>query len=149
MNLSNLTPASGSVRNNTRKGRGTGSGKGGTSARGHKGAQSRSGYKRKLGFEGGQMPLVRRVPKFGFKNPGKVEYKVVNLDMLEQLAGQYPGEPINLAFLRNHGIAAKKDLIKILGNGKVKSSLTVEAHAFSEKAKQMLETAGGTATVVA
>ena len=104
-----------------------------------------------------RLPVATRVrshaqatsASLAFKNPGKVEYKVVNLDMLEQLAGQYPGEPINLAFLRNHGIAAKKDLIKILGNGKVKSSLTVEAHAFSEKAKQMLETAGGTATVVA
>lgn len=149
MNLSNLSPASGSVRTNTRKGRGTGSGKGGTSARGHKGAQSRSGYKRKPGFEGGQMPLVRRVPKFGFKNPGRVEYKVVNLDMLQQLAEQYPGETIGLEFLRQHGVAAKKDLIKILGRGEIKSGLTVEAHAFSDKAKQLLETAGGTATIVA
>lgn len=146
MNLSNLSPASGSVTDNTRKGRGTGSGKGGTSARGHKGAQSRSGYKRKIGFEGGQMPLQRRVPKFGFKNPNKIDYKVINLSQLQDLALQFPGQVFNLEFFRHHGLLSKNHMVKILGNGKLSANVTVEAHAFSETAKAAITTAGGQAT---
>lgn len=148
MNLSNIAPASGAVRNNTRRGRGTGSGKGGTSARGHKGAQSRSGYKRKIGFEGGQMPLQRRVPKFGFTNIDKVYYRVVNLDQLTELAAEYPNQTLNVDFFVQHGLAAKKDVIKVLGRGEVNSAITVEAHAFSASAKENIEKAGGKATAV-
>lgn len=148
MNLHNLTPAKGSVRDNKRKGRGTGSGAGGTSTRGHKGAQSRSGYSRKLGFEGGQMPLQRRVPKFGFKNPNHVEYRVVNLDQLAELAEANPGVAMDLAFFQLHGFASKRDLVKILGRGEFSGKLEVTAHAFSAKAKELIEKAGGKATTL-
>jgi large subunit ribosomal protein L15 len=145
--LSNLSPADGSVRTNTRKGRGTGSGKGGTSARGHKGAQSRSGYKSKLGFEGGQMPLQRRVPKFGFKSLNKVYFKVINLSLLQEFSEAFPNQELNLAFFRQHGLVAKKDLVKILGNGELTAKVSVEAHAFSATAKEAIEKAGGTTAI--
>lgn len=143
MNLHNLTPAKGSVRDNKRKGRGTGSGKGGTSTRGHKGAQSRSGYSSKLGFEGGQMPLQRRVPKFGFNNPNRVEFRVVNLDQLTELAQNNPGTALDLAFLQQHGFASKNDKVKVLGRGEISAAIEVHAHAFSAKAKELIEKAGG------
>lgn len=145
--LSNIRPAAGSVRNNTRKGRGTGSGKGGTSTRGHKGAQSRSGYSAKLGFEGGQMPLQRRVPKFGFKNNNKVYFKVLNLSTLQQLSESFPGQTLDLAFFAQHGLVAKKDMVKILGNGELKANVQVQAHAFSATAKAAIEAAGGSLSV--
>jgi large subunit ribosomal protein L15 len=145
--LSNLRPASGSVRTNTRKGRGTGSGKGGTSTRGHKGAQSRSGYSAKAGFEGGQMPLQRRVPKFGFKSLNKVYYKVVNLSLLQELAEANNGQKLDLDFFRTHGLISKNNLLKILGNGELTAKVEVEAHAFSETAKAAIEKNGGTVTV--
>lgn len=145
--LSNLRPASGSVRTNTRKGRGTGSGKGGTSTRGHKGAQSRSGYSAKLGFEGGQMPLQRRVPKFGFKSLNKVYFKVVNLSLLQELSEAYPGQTLDLDFFRTHGLISKNNQVKILGNGELTASVNVQAHAFSATAKEAIEKAGGTTTV--
>lgn len=145
--LSNLRPASGSVRNNTRKGRGTGSGKGGTSTRGHKGAQSRSGYSAKLGFEGGQMPLQRRVPKFGFKSLNKVYFKVVNLSLLQELAEAYPGQVLDINFFRTHGLISKNNQVKILGNGELTANVNVQAHAFSVTAKEAIEKAGGTTTV--
>ena len=147
ISLSNLRPAAGSVKNNTRLGRGTGSGKGGTSSRGHKGAQSRSGYSAKAGFEGGQMPLQRRVPKFGFKNNNKVYYKVLNLSLLQEMSEMYPGQELTLAFFAQHGLVAKKDMVKILGNGTLNASVKVQAHAFSETAKAAIGQAGGTATV--
>jgi large subunit ribosomal protein L15 len=137
------------VRTNTRKGRGTGSGKGGTSARGHKGAQSRSGYSAKAGFEGGQMPLQRRVPKFGFKSLNKVTYKVLNLSLLQELSESFPGQELNLVFFRQHGLVAKKDLVKILGNGELTAKVSVEAHAFSATAKEAVEKAGGSVAVFA
>jgi large subunit ribosomal protein L15 len=145
--LSNLRPAAGSVRTNTRKGRGTGSGKGGTSTRGHKGAQSRSGYSAKAGFEGGQMPLQRRVPKFGFTSINKIYYKVVNLSLLQELSESYPGQALNLAFFKQHGLISKNNLLKILGNGELTASVAVEAHGFSATAKAAIEKAGGTSTV--
>lgn len=145
MDLSNLQPAPGSVRRKTRIGRGPGSGKGGTSTRGHKGAKSRSGYSRKIGFEGGQMPLQRRVPKFGFKNINRVEYKAVNLDVLEALAEAKKLEKIGVEELRNAGLLGKKQLVKILGNGELKHKLTVEANAFSRTAEKAITEAGGEA----
>jgi len=143
MELSNLKPAVGSVTAGTRVGRGPGSGKGGTSTRGHKGAKSRSGYSRKIGFEGGQMPLQRRLPKFGFKNFNRVEYKVVNLDALEALAAAENLEKIGLEQLRAAGLAGKRDLVKILGNGTVTRKLEVEANAFSASAEKAIVEAGG------
>lgn len=145
MDLSNLQPAPGSVRRKTRIGRGPGSGKGGTSTRGHKGAKSRSGYSRKIGFEGGQMPLQRRVPKFGFKNINRVEYKAINLDVLEALAEAKNLEKIGVAELRDAGMLGKKQLVKILGNGELKHKLTVEANAFSKTAEKAITEAGGEA----
>lgn len=149
MNLSNLAPAKGSVKSNKRLGRGYGSGHGKTAGRGHKGAQSRSGYSRKIGFEGGQMPLYRRVPKFGFKNINRVEYTAVNLDMLEKLASEHQLKQIDPSVLAAHGLVGKKDLVKVLGRGELKSALEVKAHAFSEKAKAAVEACGGTATTIA
>lgn len=149
MNLSNLAPAKGSVKTNKRLGRGYGSGHGKTAGRGHKGAQSRSGYSRKIGFEGGQMPLYRRVPKFGFKNINRVEYTAVNLDMLEKLASEHQIKQIDPTVLVAHGLVGKKDLVKVLGRGELKSALEVKAHAFSEKAKAAVEACGGTATTIA
>lgn len=143
MDLSTLKPAKGAVKNKTRKGRGVASGKGGTSTRGHKGAKSRSGYSKKIGFEGGQMPLQRRVPKFGFKNINRVEYKAINIDTLQELADAKKLDAINLEVLVNNGLASSNDLIKILGRGELKAKLTVEAHKFSATAKAAIEANGG------
>ncbi|MGB1075745.1 MAG: 50S ribosomal protein L15 [Flavobacteriales bacterium] len=146
MNLSNLKPAEGSRKQRKRVGRGEGSGHGGTSTRGHKGAKSRSGYKSKIGFEGGQMPLQRRVPKFGFRNPNRVEYKGINLDTLQELIDRKSLKSVSFQDLVDNGLAGKRDLIKILGRGELKSGLKVEAHKFSASAKTAIEAAGGEAT---
>ena len=143
MDLSNLQPAIGSVKNKRRIGRGPGSGKGGTATRGHKGAKSRSGYSRKIGFEGGQMPLQRRLPKFGFKNINRVEYKPVNLDLLQTLATAKGLEKIGIEELRAAGFINKNQLVKILANGSVTSALKVEANAFSKAAQAAIEAVGG------
>jgi large subunit ribosomal protein L15 len=136
MKLNNLTPAKGSVhKEGKRLGRGEGSGKGGTASRGHKGAQSRSGYSRKRGHEGGQMPLQRRLPKFGFKNMNRVEYKGINLDSIQQLAEKKKLASIDIEALRSNGLAGKNDLVKILGRGELKTKVDVKAHAFSATAK--------------
>lgn len=145
MNLSNLTPAKGSVRNNKRVGRGQGSGRGGTSTRGHKGAQSRSGYSRKRGFEGGQMPLQRRLPKFGFTNINRVEYKPINLSSLEELAVKNNLTVITVEALIEAGFASRSQLIKILGNGTLTLKLEVTAHAFSKSAVAAIESNQGQA----
>lgn len=143
MDLSNLKPAKGSVKNKTRKGRGQGSGKGGTSTRGHKGAQARSGAKRKIGFEGGQMPLQRIVPKFGFTNPNRVEYTPVNLSALQKLA-EKGISVITPEVLVENGVVHRKELVKILAKGELTAKLEVKANAFSAKAQQAIEAAGGT-----
>jgi large subunit ribosomal protein L15 len=143
MELHNLKPAVGSNKSNKRVGRGPGSGYGGTSTRGHKGAKSRSGYKHKVGFEGGQMPLQRRVPKFGFNNINRVEYKAVNLDALESLAAAAGLARITVEDLRNAGLVSKKALVKVLGNGAVTRAIEVEAHAFSKAAEEAIKAAGG------
>lgn len=148
MNLNNIKPAEGATKSSKRIGRGQGSGHGGTSTRGHKGAKSRSGYSRKIGFEGGQMPLQRRVPKFGFTNMNRVEYKGINLDTLQNLADKLNLTEITIDILRENGLAQKKDLIKILGRGEVKSALKVSANGFSASAKAALEAAGGSAETV-
>jgi large subunit ribosomal protein L15 len=145
MELNNLRPASGSVKNRKRIARGQGSGRGGTSTRGHKGAKSRSGYSSKVGFEGGQMPLQRRVPKFGFKNINRVEYRGINLDMLQTLAAEKNLTTIDFEVLRSNGIVSKNDLVKILGRGELKSKIEVKAHAFSAAAKAAIESQGGVA----
>lgn len=145
MDLSNLKPAQGSTSSRKRIGRGPGSGMGGTSTRGHKGAKQRSGYKHKIGFEGGQMPLQRRVPKFGFKNFNRVEYKAVNLQTLQALAESHNVQAIDPEFLAQVGIASTKLKIKILGKGSVSLPLTVTAHAFSKAAEAAIVAAGGTA----
>lgn len=144
MELHNLKPAEGSVRNRKRVGRGQGSGRGGTSTRGHKGAKARSGYSKKIGFEGGQMPIQRRLPKFGFKNPSRVEYKVINLDVLQDLAEKKNITKIDKAVLHEVGLVAKKDLVKILGGGAFSVKLEVKADKFSKSAKEAIEAAGGT-----
>lgn len=144
MELYNLTPAAGSVKTGKRIGRGAGSGLGGTSTRGHKGAKSRSGYSKKIGFEGGQMPMQRRLPKFGFKNFNRVEYKAINLSTLQALAEAQGLEKIGMDELINAGFVQKSALVKILGNGTLTSKLTVEAHAFSAFAKAAIEAVGGT-----
>lgn len=143
MNLSNITPAMGSVKTNKRLGRGTGSGKGGTSTRGHKGAKSRSGYSRKIGFEGGQMPLQRRLPKFGFNNINRVEYKAINLDTLQTLAEATKATKIDLAALIQADFITKSQLVKILAKGSLTAKLEVEAHAFSKAAEDAIVAAGG------
>ncbi len=143
MELHNLQPAVGSNKKSKRIGRGTGSGYGGTSTRGHKGAKSRSGYKRKIGFEGGQMPLQRRVPKFGFKNINRVEYKAINLDALEALAEASKIEKVTVEDLRNAGLVSKNALVKILGKGTLTHKLEVEANAFSKTAEEAIKAAGG------
>lgn len=148
MDLSNLKPAKGSVKNKKRVGRGQGSGRGGTSTRGHKGAQSRSGYKRKIGFEGGQMPLFRRVPKFGFKNINRKEYRGINIGTLQQLAESKNIDTIDQAVLVENGLASKRDLIKILGDGELTLKINVTAHAFTKSAQQAIEAQGGTATKI-
>jgi large subunit ribosomal protein L15 len=144
MNLSNLKPAEGSTKSRKRIGRGPGSGKGGTSTRGHKGAKSRSGYKKKIGFEGGQMPLQRRLPKFGFNPLKKIEYKAINLDKLQEIADSQKVSKINLEVFINSGLVSPKHSVKILGKGSLNSKLEVEAHAFSKSAEAAIISAGGT-----
>ncbi len=146
MNLSNLKPAEGSTKTRKRIGRGTGSGLGGTSTRGHKGAKSRSGYSKKIGFEGGQMPIQRRLPKFGFKNINRVEYKPINLDVLQRLADAKSLTKIDVQALIDAGFISAKHLVKILGNGALTAKLEIEAHAFSKSAEAAITAAGGTAT---
>ncbi len=145
MDLSNLKPAEGSVKKRKRIGRGEGSGKGGTSTRGHKGQKSRSGYSKKIGFEGGQMPLQRRVPKFGFKNINRVEYKAINLSDLQALSEKKGLDVIDTQALIDAGLAKKRDLIKVLGTGTLDKKLEVKAHAFSKSAIAAIEAAKGTA----
>src|SRR5690554_867628 len=145
MNLSNLKPAAGATKSSKRIGRGEGSGKGGTSTKGHKGQKSRSGYSKKVGFEGGQMPLQRRVPKFGFKPLKRVEYKAVNLETLQELADSQKLTKIDTEVLKNAGLMTPKHLVKILGKGSLTAKLEVEAHAFSKSAEQAIVNAGGTA----
>ena len=145
MNLSNLKPAEGSVKIRKRIGRGPGSGLGGTSTRGHKGAKSRSGYSKKIGFEGGQMPLQRRVPKFGFKNINRVEYKAINIGVIQALADEKNLTKVTVADLVAAGFVSSKHLVKILGNGEITSKLEVEAHAFSQSAVAAIEAKGGSA----
>lgn len=146
MNLSSLKPAQGSVKVRKRVGRGAGSGLGGTSARGHKGAQSRSGYSAKRGFEGGQMPLQRRVPKFGFKNINRVEYKAINLDAIQALVEKTNASVVDLALLRSNGLIGKNDLVKVLNRGELKAAVEVQANGFSASAIESIEKAGGKAT---
>lgn len=143
MNLSNLKPAEGSTKTRKRIGRGPGSGLGGTSTRGHKGAKSRSGYKKKIGFEGGQMPLQRRLPKFGFKNINRVEYKAINLDLVQALAESKKLERVDIAALIDAGYVSNKQLVKILGKGTLTVKVEVEAHAFSKSAEAAIVAAGG------
>ena len=147
MRLESLKPAEGSTKNRKRVGRGQGSGRGGTSTRGHKGAQSRSGYSRKPGFEGGQMPLYRRIPKFGFKNLNKIVAKAINLDDLQKLSEAKKLKEITPEILRENGLAGKKDVIKVLGRGELKAKLAVTAHKFSKSAQEAIEKAGGSITV--
>ncbi len=146
MDLSNLKPAEGSTKNRKRIARGQGSGAGGTATRGHKGAKSRSGYSKKKGFEGGQMPLFRRVPKFGFKNINRKEFRGINIDTLQKLADENKLTSIDVDTLIEHGLASKKDLVKILGRGELTVKLEVKAHAFSASAVKAIESQGGTAT---
>ena len=143
MKLHTLKPAEGSVKSGKRIARGQGSGRGGTSTRGHKGAQSRSGYSRKAGFEGGQMPLQRRVPKFGFRSPNRIETKPINLDTIQQIYDTAKVKEINPEFLIKNGFARKSDLIKVLGRGKLKAKVNVTAHYFSATAEKAVEKAGG------
>ncbi len=143
MNLHNLTPAEGSVKSDKRIARGQGSGHGGTSTRGHKGAKSRSGYSKKIGFEGGQMPLQRRVPKFGFKNINRVEYKGINLDIIQSLVEKKNLTDITLDVLRDNGLVSRNELVKILGRGELKAKVNISAHKFSGSAKAMIEGQGG------
>ncbi|MBV6403565.1 MAG: 50S ribosomal protein L15 [Flavobacteriales bacterium] len=148
MDLSQLKPAKGATKKAKRIGRGEGSKRGGTSTKGHKGAQSRTGYSRKRGFEGGQMPLVRRVPKFGFTNPTRVEYKGINLDALQLLAENQGLKAVDPAVLYANGLIAKHDKLKVLGRGTLKGALDVTAHAFSATAKAAIEAIGGKATII-
>ena len=149
MDLSNLTPAAGSVKNKGKRiGRGQGSGKGSTAARGHKGAKSRSGYSKKVGFEGGQMPLQRRVPKFGFTNINRKEFKGINLDTIQSIASSNNIELIDIDVLINNGLASRNSLVKILGRGTLDSKVEIKAHAFSKSAKEAIESKGGTAEII-
>ena len=148
MKLENLTPAKGATKNSKRIGRGEGSGKGGTATRGTKGAQARAGYEHKIGFEGGQMPIQRRLPKFGFKNPTRVEYKAVNVAAVQAVAEALSVSEINTEDLVRAGLASKNDLVKVLGNGELTAALNVTAHAFSKSAVSKIETAGGKAIVI-
>jgi len=149
MKLNSLTPARGSVKNQKKRlGRGQGSGKGGTSTKGHKGAQSRSGYSAKRGFEGGQMPLHKRVPKFGFININRREFRGINLDAIQKLVEDKKTPVVDVAFFISHGLASKNDRIKILGRGEFKLKLEIQAHAFSASAKTAIEGKGGVATKV-
>jgi len=148
MDLSNLKPAKGSTKSRKRIGRGQGSGYGGTSTRGHKGAKSRSGYSKKTGFEGGQMPLQRRVPKFGFKNISRKEYKGINISTLQELAEKRKLKEISVDTLIEAGLVPKNTLVKILGNGELKTKLNVKAHAFSKSAVEAIESLEGTVEVI-
>jgi large subunit ribosomal protein L15 len=148
MDLNTLRPAQGSVKDKKRIGRGTGSGKGGTSTRGHKGAGSRSGYSNKRSFEGGQMPLQRRLPKFGFKNFNRVEYKAINIDTIEELLKLHNTNLIDPEFLKKNGLVAKNDLIKILGRGEITSVVEIRANGFSSSAIEAIEKAGGKAVII-
>lgn len=148
MDLSNLKPAKGSVKTKKRLGRGEGTGNGDTAGRGHKGQKSISGYSQKRGFEGGQMPLQRRVPKFGFKNINRVEYRGINLDVLQDLVDNKGIKTIDPAILAENGLASKKDLIKILGRGDIKAAIEVKAHAFSKSAKEAIEAQKGSVEVI-
>jgi large subunit ribosomal protein L15 len=143
MNLHNLTPAKGSTKNRKRIARGEGSGRGGTATRGHKGAKSRSGYSKKIGFEGGQMPLQRRVPKFGFKNINRVEFKAINLDIIQSLIDRKNVTEINHEVLMENGLVSRNELVKILGRGELKGKVNVTAHKFSASAKAAIEGQGG------
>lgn len=145
MNLSNLKPAEGATKTRKRIGRGQGSGRGGTSTKGHKGQKSRAGYSRKIGFEGGQMPLQRRVPKFGFNPLKRVEYKAINLETLQEVADSQKVSKINPDVLMKAGLISPKHLVKILGRGTLTAKLEVEAHAFSKTAEEAITSAGGTA----
>ena len=148
MKLENLKPAKGATHNSKRLGRGQGSGKGGTSTRGTKGAQARAGYEHKIGFEGGQMPIQRRVPKFGFKNPTRIEYKAVNVAAIQALAEQLGRAEIGVEDLKAAGLADAKELVKVLGNGEITAAVTVTADAFSASAVSKIETAGGKTIVI-
>ncbi|WMN07351.1 50S ribosomal protein L15 [Marivirga arenosa] len=148
MKLHTLKPAEGSIKTRKRIGRGQGSGAAGTAGRGHKGAKSRSGYSQKQGFEGGQMPLQRRVPKFGFNNINRVSYKAINLSDLQTLQEKYSVDTIDVELLKSKGLVAKNDLVKILGNGTLKAKLNVTANAFSKTALEAIEKAGGTASKI-
>ncbi|MFZ9027489.1 MAG: 50S ribosomal protein L15 [Crocinitomicaceae bacterium] len=148
MNLHNLTPASGSTKKKKRIARGQGSGHGGTSTRGHKGAKSRSGYSKKIGFEGGQMPLQRRVPKFGFKNINRVEYKAINLDIIQSLIERKSVTEITPEILRENGLMSRNERVKILGRGELKTKINVSAHKFSSTAKAAIEKEGGNCTEI-
>lgn len=148
MDLSNLKPAEGSVKSRKRIGRGQGSGRGGTSTKGHKGAQSRSGYSSKVGFEGGQMPLQRRVPKYGFKNINRVEYRGINLDVLQKLSETRNITTIDFAVLIENGLANKNEVVKILGRGELNAKLDIKVHAFTASAKTAIESKGGVATTI-
>lgn len=147
MDLSNLKPAEGSLKKRKRIGRGQGSGGGGTATRGHKGAKSRSGYSKKIGFEGGQMPLQRRVPKFGFTNFNRVEYKAINIALLQKISTDSGITEFKLDTFANLGLCSKNELIKVLGNGDITSALTIEANGFSKVAQEKIVAAGGTATI--
>ena len=148
MKLENLKPAKGATHNSKRLGRGQGSGKGGTSTRGTKGAQARAGYEHKIGFEGGQMPIKRRVPKFGFKNPTRIEYKAVNVAAIQALAEQLGRAEIGVEDIKAAGLADAKELVKVLGNGEITAAVTVTADAFSASAVSKIETAGGKTIVI-
>ncbi|MBR1793143.1 MAG: 50S ribosomal protein L15 [Bacteroidales bacterium] len=148
MNLHNLKPAEGSVKHSKRVGRGAGSGKGGTATRGNKGAKSRSGYHQKIGFEGGQMPIYRRLPKFGFKNRNRIEYVGINIDTLSKLSEAKNITVFDFDVFRQNGLISSHDKVKILGRGELTKSLTVSAHAFTASAKQAIEAQGGMATVI-
>lgn len=148
MNLHNLKPAKGSTHNTKRVGRGQGSGKGGTATRGTKGAQARAGYEHKVGFEGGQMPIQRRLPKFGFNNPTRVEYIAVNLSALQALSEKLGTSVITLDVIKEAGLARQKDLVKVLANGELTAKLEVSANAFSKTAVEKIEAAGGKATKI-
>jgi large subunit ribosomal protein L15 len=148
MQLHNLRPAKGAVHKEKRLGRGEASGKGGTSTKGNKGGQSRAGYQRKMAHEGGQMPIQRRVPKRGFKNPNRIEYKVFNLGQIEQLVEKYGIQEFTLENLYTNGLINQTDRVKILGNGELKTKLSFKVNAISEKAKQSIETAGGSVEIV-
>lgn len=143
MKLHTLKPNEGSTKNRKRLGRGQGTGRGGTATRGHKGAQSRSGYSRKFGFEGGQMPLQRRIPKFGFKNPNRIEYKAINLDTIQGLVDSSKEKEITVELLVANGLVGKRDLVKVLGRGSLTAKVEVSAHAFSATAAESIEKAGG------